>query len=308
MTTSSPPVPEAIERFRCFGSSCTVIVQGHGPTGPAEQATARARDRLLAWHRQFSRFDPASELSRLNRDLRPTVPVSDTMAAFTKAAIRAAQLTGGLVDPTLVPEIEQAGYASHFDSLSLPLSLGLRLAPGRQPAGPSPKARWRHVRVDRRAGTITRTPGIRLDSGGIAKGLFGDILASALGRHASFAVEAAGDVRFGGGDGLIRPVQIASPFGNGILHTFELIEGAAATSGIGKRSWLDARGRPAHHLLDPASGRPAFTGIVQATALAPSAVEAEALAKAALLSGPSDRARLASAWRRHRLRQRRITT
>ena len=63
-----------------------------------------------------------------------------------------------------------------------------------------------------------------------------------------------------------------------------------ATSGIGRRSWLDACGAPAHHLLNPATGRPAFTGVTQATALAPTALEAEARAKAAVLSGP-ERAR-----------------
>jgi thiamine biosynthesis lipoprotein len=71
-----------------------------------------------------------------------------------------------------------------------------------------------------------------------------------------------------------------------MLHHFELHDGAVATSGIGKRSWLDRDGLPAHHLLDPASGRPAFTGIVQVTAIAPTGVEAEWRAKAALLSGP----------------------
>ena len=43
---------------------------------------------------------------------------------------------------------------------------------------------------------------------------------------------------------------------------------------------------PRHHLLDPATGAPAWTGVVSATALAPTAAEAEALAKAALLAGP----------------------
>jgi thiamine biosynthesis lipoprotein len=71
------------------------------------------------------------------------------------------------------------------------------------------------------------------------------------------------------------------------VHLFELLQGAAATSGIGRRSWLRVDGRPAHHLLDPATGRPAFTGVVQVTALAPSGVEAEIRSKAALLSGPS---------------------
>jgi FAD:protein FMN transferase len=40
-------------------------------------------------------------------------------------------------------------------------------------------------------------------------------------------------------------------------------------------------------LLDPSTGRPAFTGVVQATALAPTGVEAEVLSKAAVLSGPA---------------------
>jgi thiamine biosynthesis lipoprotein len=59
-----------------------------------------------------------------------------------------------------------------------------------------------------------------------------------------------------------------------------------ATSGIGRRCWVGADGRAAHHILDPRTGEPAYTGIVQATALARSALLAEAYAKAALLSGP----------------------
>lgn len=142
---------------------------------------------------------------------------------------------------------------------------------------------------------MTRPPGVELDSGGIAKGLFGDVLAAILGAHASFAVDACGDIRFGGAGGIGRAVNVASPFDDSILHTFELARGAAATSGIGRRAWLTAAGRPAHHLLDPATGAPAYTGVVQATALAPTGVEAEMRAKAALLSG----AEVASSWLAH---------
>ncbi len=65
------------------------------------------------------------------------------------------------------------------------------------------------------------------------------------------------------------PVHVASPFGYEIIHTFELSAGGVATSGIGKRSWLGPDGSPAHHLLDPGTGKPAFTGVVQVTAIAP---------------------------------------
>ncbi|MGA2010820.1 MAG: FAD:protein FMN transferase [Solirubrobacteraceae bacterium] len=281
------PGVEAIESFPCFGGHCSVRVTGRGPAGTAREAALHAKRRLLDWHRQFSRFEAGSELSALNADPRATVPVSAEMARFVELALRAAAMTGGLVDPTLVGDIERAGYARHHDGNAIPLSRALALAPARAAGAAGPAAAWREVAVDRDAGTVTRQPGVRLDSGGIVKGMFGDILAGELGGHAAFAVDAAGDVTFGGSAGLLRPVRVASPFDESILHVFDLVRGAAATSGIGRRSWLDGDGRPAHHLLDPATGRPAFTGIVQVTACARSGAEAEARSKAALLSGPA---------------------
>lgn len=294
MSVDAAPSPEAVERFECFGGSCAVLVQGSGPGGSAAETAVLAKRRLLAWHDQFSRFQPASELSLLNGDPRQTVPVSAMMARFVEAAVHSAAITGGLVDPTLVDEIERAGYANDFAALAAPSAGDVRQLP-HVPAAPNPASRWREVTVDRRHSAVTRPVGVRLDSGGIAKGLFGDVLAGVLSWHESFAVAAAGDVRFGGAAGVKREVLITSPFRAEILHRFELADGACATSGITKRSWIDGRGRLAHHLLDPATGEPVFTGIVQATALAPSGVEAEALAKAALLSGPD----AAAGWLRH---------
>ncbi len=112
------------------------------------------------------------------------------------------------------------------------------------------------------------------------------MLAEGLGDHESFAVDCGGDLALGGAAGIPRPVEVRSPFDGSVLHSFELRRGGVATTGIGRRAWLGADGRPAHHLLDPATGLPAYTGVVQATALAPSAVLAEIHAKAAVLSGP----------------------
>jgi thiamine biosynthesis lipoprotein len=278
---------ETIETFDCFGGTVTVLVSGDGPAGASAAAAAIVRRRMLEWHAQFSRFEPDSELSLLNGDPRETVPVSAVMARLIEAIIDSAQQSGGLVDATMVGELEDAGYAGHFAAASIPLSRALELAPIRVPGGPGPLAPWKQIVVDLDAGTVTRPLGVRLDSGGLAKGLFGDILAGVLDGHQSFAVDCAGDLRLGGRGNLERPVQVASPFDSSIIHTFALRGGAVATSGIGKRSWLDASGRPAHHLLDPATGRPAYTGIVQVTAIAPTGVEAEWRAKAALLSGPA---------------------
>src|SRR5438270_151112 len=131
---------EAVERFACFGGSCSVRVQGSGSACLAPQAAAAARRRLEAWHRQFSRFDPDSELSRVNRDPRATVPVSPAMMLFIKAALGAAVLSGGLVDPTLVGELEQAGYDSERPFQIRPLDM--RTLPSRRPAAPNPNSRW----------------------------------------------------------------------------------------------------------------------------------------------------------------------
>jgi thiamine biosynthesis lipoprotein len=267
--------------FACFGGKCAVFVAGD----EAATAVAAARRRLLDWHARFTRFDPASELSRFNADTRAAVPVSALLAQLACVSVGAAELTGGLVDATLVGELERAGYTRDI-GVPLPLPIALRLAPARRPASGRAAAPWRELRVD--GLTIHRPPGLALDSGGIAKGLFADLLAGELADHRAFAIDCAGDLRVGG---VQRTIHVASPFGGDPLHRFEITDGAAATSGIGRRSWIDGNGRPAHHLLDPATGTPAFTGIVQATALAPTATEAEIRAKAAVLTGPDGAAR-----------------
>jgi thiamine biosynthesis lipoprotein len=273
---------EVIEEFDCFGSRCAALVFGSGQAGSARDAVSMARRRLLAWHGRFSRFLPASELSRLNDDPRPSVPVRPLMARFAHAVRNAGSLSGGLVDATLLADIESAGYTRDLDR---PLAL----------AAGALARHWQQVEVDLATRTVTRPPGVKLDSGGLAKGLFADVLAEMLASHPSFAVNCAGDLVIGGAAHMTRPIRVESPFDGSTLHTFDLCRTGVATSGIGRRSWLDASGRPAHHLLDPSTGRPAFTGIVQVTALAPSALMAEIRAKAAILSGP----RAAPAWLAH---------
>jgi len=208
------------------------------------------------------------------------------MIRFAAAVRDAGETSEGLVDGTLVAEIRAAGYDGDEPG-SLPLTEALALAPPREPAGLAPEARWRLVRTRPERGTIERPPGVGLDSGGLVKGVLADLVAAELLGHASFAVNCAGDLALGGTLQHAREVKVASPFDGSTLHSFRLRSGGIATSGIGRRAWRDAQGRAAHHLLDPATGRPAYTGIVQATALAATALEAEVRAKAAVLSGPA---------------------
>ena len=116
--------------FDCFGTRCGVWGAG----------AADARRQLEDWHTQFTRFEPDSELCRLNADPRATVPVSATMARLLIAIRDAADATGGLVDGTLVREIEAAGYVGDL-KCRLPLDVALTIAPPRRPAAPAPDRR-----------------------------------------------------------------------------------------------------------------------------------------------------------------------
>jgi thiamine biosynthesis lipoprotein len=287
------PAPRAERSFACFGGRARVVVEGTSTEGRvAGLAALLAQAQLLDVHRRLSRFESGSELSRLNADPAAVVAASRLLRRLAAAVVEAGMRSGGLVDATRLRALERAGYArSRAGEPGLALAELAAAAPP-LPAGPHRDRLWATIVVDDLARTIARPPGLRIDGGGLAKGLAADMLATTLAGHASFAIDCAGDVRVGGRAGGPRTVLVEDPFDPGAppVHALRMTAGAAATSGIGRRSWHGPGGAPAHHLIDPATGRPAWTGVVQATAFAPTALEAEILAKTALLGGP-DRGR-----------------
>jgi FAD:protein FMN transferase len=96
--------------FACMGSDIRLLFEVHGArvAALADDAEAYAGD----FARRLTRFDPATELSRLNAEPRPEVPVSSLLATAVRAGVWAAERTGGLVDPTLVEALEAAGYSA----------------------------------------------------------------------------------------------------------------------------------------------------------------------------------------------------
>lgn len=276
---------EVRRTFECFGGSVSVTVFGPRSMQP-EDAVAAAEARLLAAHRQLSRFLLDSDLNRLNRDPRASVPTSPLLLRLASAVREAGELSGGLVDATLLREIEAAGYRDSMQHRPAGGPLAEPAAGNGAPARPSPERSWAEISVDRRAGTIKRPPGVEIDSGGVAKGMLADEVAATLAGFPAYAVDCCGDARIGGTAGQPRSVRVEDPRGGEPIHTLQVSDGGVATSGITRRSWEGEDGAPAHHLLDPATGAPAFTGVVQATALAPTAFLADIHAKWALLSGP----------------------
>ena len=274
MTRIRIPVTHVDETFRALGSAVRIVISAPDARGLLVRARAQLRD----FEACASRFRPESELCALNADPRAAVPASRRLRDAVGAALWAARRSGGLVDPCLLDALEAAGYRGSFT----------RAAPVATPDGPTrparahPAALWRQVRVDDRRGTIERPPGLRLDLGGSGKGYAADRVARLLGSARSFVVDAGGDVRVGGA----HEVRVAHPLRDAPAALLRIDGGAVATSSIVRRAWRTADGRTAHHLLDPATGEPAWTGLLAVTALAPTTLEAETLSKLALLSGP----------------------
>jgi len=268
--------------FEAMGSEIRLLIgepREPGLPTPAE-AAARARAYVEDFDARLSRFRSDSELCALNRDPRECAPASPLLRSAVAAGLWAAERSGGLVDPTLVGEIESAGYAdSRRDAPPAAIGDALAAAPPRRAARAAPRNRWREIHLD--GESVCRPPGVRFDTGGSGKGLCADALAHMLAGYTRFAVDCGGDMRVAGG----YEVELEHPLTRECAAKLPVHSGGIATSGLSRRIWQRRDGGFAHHLIDPASGEPAWTGLVSATAVAPTALEAETLAKTAFLSG-----------------------
>ena len=277
--------------FHAMGSDVRLVIGD--PLLPSAPEPLAAADRERAFVHNFgkrlSRFRTDSELSALNADPSECVGASPLLRAAVGAGLWAADRSGGLVDPTLVRALERSGYDRSLDGVA-PASLAQALseAPPRGPARAHPAAVWRRVAIDDVTRTISRPPGVMLDTGGTGKGLCADAVASRLTGYTRYVVDCGGDIAIGGVGAQLDPYEIAieHPLTRAPIGLITVARGGIATSGLNVRIWRRADGVYAHHLLDPSTGSPVWSGLVGATALGGSALEAETLSKMALLLGP----------------------
>ncbi len=230
------------------------------------------------WDERFSRFKPESELSRVNAAAGVSVAVSEPMFAMLAAAIDAARATDGLFDPLLGHRMVALGYDRTYAQL-----------PERRAGVPvdawQPGA-WRAIVLDPMRSTVIIPAGTGLDFGGIAKGMAVDAaLRLLVDAGLPFAsVNAGGDMAVHGTPTGMRSWPIAIELGPGRDRVVTLPSGALATSSVLRRRWR-TNGTERHHLLDPRTGLPSASGVMQASVAAATCRQAEVAAKAALVSG-----------------------
>ena len=259
--------------FRAMGTRIELLLDAPASAN-ADSAFAAAQAEFARLEGLLSRFLPDSELSRLNRD--GAIDAGPDLAAVVRRALDARERTGGRFDPTVHDALLGAGYDRTF--AQMPGELGRPVEPARCAGG---------AHVDA-AGRIELEPGVRLDLGGIGKSYAAESACALVAQVGPALVDAGGDIATRGG---AWPVGVDTADGTLTL----LVEnGGLATSGIDRRSWL-ADGEEAHHLIDPASGRPATGDLVRVTVVAGDAVEAEIHAKALFLVGATRAAAEANA-------------
>ena len=253
-----PEVPVESHHFAALGTNCSLFAVGR-PRGRLVEGEFWVR-RLGA---RLTRFSPDSELSRLNAGAGQWMEVSADMESVLRSALSAFEMSSGLVNVAVLPSMLAIGYTR-------PLVEGPAIAV-LDGAGPLPRLPDVLQVLNGRA-RVARGSGI--DLGGVAKGWMADRLCEMLGPNA--VANIGGDLRAVGsgprGDGW--PVGVAGA-------TLMLRDQGAATSGVRRRRWGEV-----HHLIDPRTGLPGRSGLEEVSVVASTGLEAEVIAKTALLLGP----------------------
>lgn len=265
-----------------MGGRVSVHVRPSGDMTPdaAARSVRMVLARIEAWADRLTRFDAASELSLLNAASVAHVDVGPTLTAVLDWGRGAEMFSDGIVDIGLL----DARLLAETD--------------GTPDDGPAVLAsrRWSLTRHARGA-TVDRPVGLRFDLDGVAKGWLADRALDLL-PGVSAVIDADGDIAMRiVDDGWA--IGVADPRQPGILvttlHFGRTGESIAcygvATSGTSVHQW-SRDGRTRHHLIDPRTGRPALTDVVQATVIARTARAAEAFAKTAVIVGSEAAARL----------------
>ena len=310
MITQAPEIPTAQRRllrsastgvaatrpaeatWRALGTSVHVLVTDEGRLEMARRAVTAV---LADVDATYSRFRPDSELSVLNANAGRDLLVSPLLARAIGTALRAARLTAGAVDPTIGRTLRLLGYDDDFAALSHRRSA--RMA---EPLVLASVAGWEAIRFDPASRRVRVPAGVELDLGATGKGLAADLAAErALDEMGGggILVSLGGDIATDGippeGGWRILLAEDSAAAADGSGEVVRITDGAVATSSTGLRRWTRA-GVEMHHLVDPATGRPAAGPWRTATVAASSAADANAASTAAIVMGESAPAWLAA--------------
>ena len=204
------------QAFRAMGCQMQALLDSNTPAAAA--ALEALPGWFAGWEQCLSRFRPESELMRLNRSVGRPMAVSAVLWEVLDVAVRAHEQSAGLVTPTLLVELEAAGYDRPFaDLLAPPVPAGPSLGPALPPradlSGLALDDPIGSIVRDEAARTVQLLDGLQLDLGGVAKGWAAEQAARRLAVHGPALVEAGGDIAVSGPrrNGAPWPIGVADP-------------------------------------------------------------------------------------------------
>lgn len=249
----------------------------------ADKAVSAILSRVDEIDKVLSHYRPDSEISRFNvlEEDNKTVPISPDMLKVLLKAKEVYNLSQGAFDPTLLP---LSNFWKEVRAKQHPPSRE-EVEKIRQFTG------FGQVTVDAARSVLSATKKeIMLDLDGLAKGYVIDEAAHILKSYgiSNALINVGGDLMAMGhprGKSKWR-IGIQHPRKKGrLMGSFECNECAVATSGDYENFTLVA-GKRISHIIDPISGYPANQGVLSATVISKSAMEANAWAVALSVLGP----------------------
>lgn len=251
------------------------LVTIHVVPAGGEEAIDRAFEWFYHIEECCTRFDKRSELMQLTTRVGVPVKTSAILYEAVRFALMVAEETDGAFDPTVGHKMAARGFNREHRT-------GEIVRPFVAPPG---DVSYRDVELDPAGKTITLLRPLVLDLGAVAKGLAVDTAARELEPFSDFAINAGGDLYFGGCNPQGTPwhAGIRHPrLDNELIDSLHVSNRAVCTSGDYERR---TPGGEQHHILDPRQGV-SPCAVASATVVAPNAMLADALATAAFVLGP----------------------
>ena len=276
---STATIPAGRVEFPALGTTALMMVDD---PAQLDQAQRILRVELDAIDAACSRFRADSEISVLHAHAGGECRVGPLLSAAITVALRAAEITGGLVDPTVGGAVRELGYDRDFAEVSPESAL---------PIGPSqPAPGWWRVSWDPERSRIVLPRGILLDLGATAKALATDRAAAQIAATlgCGVLVSLGGDIAVAG-----QPRAEQWRIAVGEDHTqaqarpeqiVTIGPGGLATSSTTRRRWRRG-GRWLHHIIDPRTGDVPDSPWRTASVAAGSCVDANTASTAALVGG-----------------------
>ncbi|HZV27509.1 MAG TPA: FAD:protein FMN transferase [Acidothermaceae bacterium] len=283
-------------QWPAIGTTASVVV-----TDPAYLDAARqiVVDELAQLDLACSRFRSDSEVARLATRGNAWTAVSEVLADVLTCALDVARVTDGDVDPTMGTDMTRLGYDRDFGEIQQAAAVGSDIAVLPLTYRLVYRTTWHDVEFDHGRRHVRVPAGLALDLGAIAKAWCADRCAVRIQRELGVGVlvSLGGDIATAGvgpdGGWLVR-VQDLPEATDGPNAVVVLRDGyAVATSSTISRTWRRGTSQ-LHHILDPATRRPAAPVWRTVTAIAGSCVDANAATTAAIVRGRAAEPWLAS--------------